>query len=346
MEINLGFFDPNGPGFGSLFNREDYPALITVTNTWGYSSSTIITVEPGDFATTHANMGMRAHRRSIVKKPPNQENTSGFRRLNVRKPSPAKIDDIIPANEIDDYYNDRYNDDDSFSSTYVPSSSHPGSTIAIVGTHFGRNQGHVDILISGSIFPCEIINWSESSVNCRIPRSIGEVINNSYMDVLVWLKPARVLPPDPSTAPSGEKPHSSSGDEDQTYYYSGNEGPSKHFRIYQVFPHIRRLSLSRILPLQEMTISGSNFGDSRGRLRFRVMGNSSQDYQDYRIRVRIISWSDTEIRMQLLDTTEDSDRDVTEIFYSGSYNARIGVRNRFGNWGSAALYFVGRRAER
>jgi len=206
-----------------------------------------------------------------------------------------------------------------------------GSGISIHGNDFGRNEGHVDIALREGVFSCGIDEWGEALVRCTIPISIGETVGRTEKEAVIWLKPARIEPPEPGTAylpgpgGSGETP----------YYYSGEEGPRYLYTIRPMIPRIESLSRSEIEPMQELRIEGSNFGASPGSLRFNVPGESHPYV------TQIVSWTNTRVRMQLMDTTTDSYGDSSDTLFAGERRAaEITLENSAGNSDTADITFV------
>ncbi len=91
----------------------------------------------------------------------------------------------------------------------------PGNTLIIDGNDFGVRQGIVDIVLPDrSSHSCAVSSWSDSQVQCVVPREMGDDVGRSAVDAVVWLKPASILRP-PGVP-----------DDSETYYYNGSEGPS------------------------------------------------------------------------------------------------------------------------
>jgi len=223
---------------------------------------------------------------------------------------PARISYIVPPDDVQDHDH--------------PHMSHPGEVIVIVGERFGRNQGRVDILISGLIFHSEIIRWSDERVDCRVPYSVGDAIgSHNSKDTLVWLKPARVEPPHHKTMPG----HT----DEEPYYYSGDEGPSKDLRIYQLIPYIDDFILDFGIPHEKtITIRGRGFGNSPGTVHLTVMGVRENEHRSYRVGVSA-SWSNTEIIISISNRREGTEEDLTDWLSSASCrSASFTIINRFG----------------
>jgi len=301
------------------------------------SNGPVLTSSGGDSVSTSPGGEQPKTVRGQGPKPMTPINRTRARSL--AKHFPAKIIGIVKSDEVTSYYDDYYSDND-YDTGFYPSRCHPGDIIAILGKDFGRNQGRVDILTSGISFPCEITRWSESEVDCRIPSSLKDaIINQHNRNVIVWLKPARVEPPEPPETPDPGTMHlpGPRSSDEEPYYYSGDEGPVKHFTIYPLVARIDRLSQNHISPLEEVTIHGRNFGDSRGKVYFRVHDERGL----YNVRVMIWRWNNTEIRIHLSDTAANPAENATDRLHTGENQpAEISVTNRAGYSCSAPITFV------
>jgi len=102
-----------------------------------------------------------------------------------------------------------------------PRSVAVGESLIIYGRHFGREEGHVDISLPDASFHCEINEWTDSHVRCTIPTIMQEKMGDVSREAVLWLKPARVEPPDAGTMHMTGPGGSSEG----PYDYNGNEGP-------------------------------------------------------------------------------------------------------------------------
>ncbi len=204
-----------------------------------------------------------------------------------------------------------------------------GSGLSIYGHDFG-SEGRVLLAPGpGGSFPCEVTEWSEDRIRCIIPISMADSIGQSAKDVVVSVLPARAERPDPGEI---RAPGSSSG---PTYYWSGDEGPQTTCSVQPFVPDIDSLSRSELSPMQELTIHGDNFGESRGEVGFNVPGESHGYVTE------VLDWSNESIRIRLMDTTTDSYGDSTDTLFRGeSRAAQVEVTNSADNSDSADITFV------
>jgi hypothetical protein len=93
------------------------------------------------------------------------------------------------------------------------------SSISINGQDFGESEGTVLVAFRDEVFSCEIIEWSDIYVSCSLPSSMVLEFGREPKEAVIWLRPARISPPAPGTACSGE------GCGETPYYYNGEEGP-------------------------------------------------------------------------------------------------------------------------
>jgi len=91
------------------------------------------------------------------------------------------------------------------------------ASLSIDGRDFGEREGSVIIAFHDQSFSCEIEKWTDTNVRCNFPEDMIMSFGRSPKEAVIWLRPARITPPEPGTV---------CFDCDKTiYYYSGEEGP-------------------------------------------------------------------------------------------------------------------------